>query len=244
MNHSEPNKEGIWNEQFLKWSPFIWNCPTVPFPRLKSSCGLFLHAVPHFSFLSLPRLSLLVPCHSPLCHSFGPSLFVTSAFDPSPSLSPSLPHFLGWLLCSVHIEAFLLSLARSPFTLYSCLQALECRIMSFVAHIFNYSCLFYCGLWLFLCCEVHVYEWVCALSLSFILSVFSLCLSNETCLHLTVFCPPFMGINAFLLRLFCLSVSLFLYFFNEFSFLRPTATYIAIPFQHSHRDCAEILLKG
>lgn len=56
---------------FLKSSPFISNCPhcTVPPSQilLHFFFFFFFPAVPHFSPSLI--LSLLVPCHSPLCHS-------------------------------------------------------------------------------------------------------------------------------------------------------------------------------
>lgn len=173
--NTEPNKEGIWNEQFLKSSPFISNCPhcTVPpsqiFLRFSPLC-----LISHFSPSLI--LSLLVPCHSPLCHSFGPSLFVTSAFDPSPSLSPSLPHFLGWLLCSVHIEAFC-SPSLAPLSLCTAVAGpwmqnnVFCCIRLLIFLIILSCSIVGCDTFFAVKCTAYerASEWVCALSLSFIL---------------------------------------------------------------------------
>ncbi len=170
--------ESLWTEQggHLKWTVFemvtvhleLSHC-TVPASQIllrsfSSRCASFLISLPPSFFLFLSHA--ILPSAILLALLFLLPLPLT---PPRPFL-PRSPTFLGGFCarCILRRSALPRSL---PFHFVQLLQALECRIMSFVAHIFNYSCLFYCGLWLFLCCEVHVYEWVCALSLSFILSV-------------------------------------------------------------------------
>lgn len=166
--------------------------------RFKSSAFFRPPAVPHFSPWLI--LSLCVSCHSPLCHSLGPSLFVTSVFDPSPSPSASLPHFLGWLLCSPHIEA-LRSPSPAPFSLCTAVAGPWMRNNVFccirlLIFLIILSCAFVGRDTFFAVkCTVHVRVSVCVSVLYLI--IFSLCLSNETCLHLTGFCPSCIGDKCF-----------------------------------------------
>lgn len=131
--NTEPNKEGIWNEQFLRWSPFISNCPhcTVPASQILlrsffSRCASFLISLPPSFFLFLSHA--ILPSAILLALLF---LLPLPSTPPHPFL-PRSPTFLGGFCarCILRRSALPRSL---PFHFVQLLQALECRIMSFVA---------------------------------------------------------------------------------------------------------------
>jgi len=166
--------------------------PTVPFPRLRFSL-LCLISLPHSFFLFLS-------------HAILPSaiLFLLPLpLTPSPFLSPSLPQFLGWLLCLVRIEAFC-SPSFAPLSLCTAVAGpwmqnnVFCCIRLLIFLIILSCSIVGCDTFFALKCTVYECVCVCVHSpcpLSY--NVLSLCLSNETCLHLTVFCPPFNGDRCF-----------------------------------------------
>ncbi len=117
---------------------------TVPASQIllrsfSSRCASFLISLPPSFFLFLSHA--ILPSAILLALLFLLPLPLT---PPRPFL-PRSPTFLGGFCarCILRRSALPRSL---PFHFVQLLQALECRIMSFVAHIFNYSCLFYCGL--------------------------------------------------------------------------------------------------